>query len=80
MIVTRMRHVQTRLDRLTARVTKVMKGMESTVQISMNVVMRLILATIMRLVGTPKVLSIAHAIMVSRAMDITVLVSISFLY
>ena len=80
MIVTRMRHVQTRLDRLTAHATQVMKGMESTVQISMNVVMRLILATIMRLVGTPKVLSIAHAIMVSRAMDITVLVSISFLY
>ena len=43
--------------------------MDSTVQISMSVVLGLILAIIMQLVKTPKVPSIALAIMVLQVMD-----------
>ena len=78
MNVTRMRCVTTRLALITARVNQVTKGMGSTVLISMNVLLTPILATTMLRVRTPKVPSIAPAIMVSRAMDTTARVRVSY--
>ena len=78
MNVTRMRCVTTRLALITARVNQVTKGMGSTVQTSMNVQLTPIPATTTLRVRTPKVPSIAPAIMVSKAMDTTALVSNSY--
>ena len=78
MTVTKMHFVRTRLVRITAHVTQGMKVMESTAQISMNVLLAITLAIMMPPVRTPKARSIVRATMDLQEMGTIVLVSMTF--
>ena len=78
MTVTKMHFVRTRLVRITAHVTQGMKVMESTAQISMNVLLAITLAIMMPPVRTPKARSIVRATMDLQEMGTIVLVSMKF--